>query len=91
MHGFVMGGGVGVSGHGSHRVVGETTQVAMPECMIGLVPDVGASAILARAPGRLGEYLGLTGHRMGPGDAILAGFADHFVPEAALARASSPR
>ena len=77
-----MGGGVGVSGHGSHRVVGETTQVAMPECMIGLVPDIGASAILARAPGRLGEYLGVTGHRMGPGDAIHAGFADHFVPEA---------
>jgi enoyl-CoA hydratase len=82
MHGYVMGGGVGVSGHGSHRVVGETTQIAMPECMIGLIPDVGATSILARAPGRLGEYLGVTGHRMGPGDAILAGFADHFVPEA---------
>ena len=82
MQGFVMGGGVGVSVHGSHRVVGETTQVAMPECMIGLVPDIGASAILARAPGRLGEYLGVTGYRMGPGDAIHAGFADHFVPEA---------
>ena len=81
MQGFVMGGGVGVSVHGSHRVVGETTQVAMPECMIGLVPDIGASAVLARAPGRLGEFLGVTGYRMGPGDAIHAGFADHFVPE----------
>ena len=81
MQGFVMGGGVGISGHGSHRVVGATTRVAMPECAIGLVPDVGASAILAAAPGRLGEYLGLTGHRMGPGDAIRAGFADSFVPE----------
>jgi enoyl-CoA hydratase/carnithine racemase len=50
--------------------------------MIGLVPDIGASALLARAPGRLGEYLGVTGHRMGPGDAIHAGFADSFVPEA---------
>ncbi|WP_297972575.1 enoyl-CoA hydratase/isomerase family protein, partial [uncultured Amaricoccus sp.] len=82
MQGYVMGGGVGVSGHGSHRIVGETSQVAMPECMIGLIPDIGASAILARAPGRLGEYLGVTGHRMGPGDAIYAGFADAFVPEA---------
>ena len=69
-------------GHGSHRIVGETAQVAMPECAIGLVPDIGGTALLARAPGRLGEYLGLTGHRMGPGDAIHAGFADRFVPEA---------
>jgi enoyl-CoA hydratase/carnithine racemase len=81
MHGFVMGGGVGVSAHGSHRIVGESTRVAMPECAIGLVPDVGGSLLLARAPGRLGEYLGLTGARMGPADAILAGFADSFVPE----------
>ncbi len=82
MHGYVMGGGVGVSAHGSHRVVGESAQVAMPECAIGLVPDVGGTHLLAHAPGRLGEYLGLTGARMGPGDAILAGFADAFVPEA---------
>lgn len=80
--GFVMGGGVGIAGHGSHRIVGETSRVAMPECAIGLVPDVGGSLLLARAPGRMGEYLGLTGHRMGPGEAILAGFADRFVPEA---------
>lgn len=81
MQGFVMGGGVGVSVHGTHRVVGRTTEVAMPECAIGLIPDIGATAVLAAAPGRLGEYLGLTGHRMGPGDAIRAGFADSFVPE----------
>lgn len=81
MQGFVMGGGVGIGGHAARRVVGETSRVAMPECMIGLIPDVGGSHLLARAPGRLGEYLGLTGYRMGPGDAILAGFADHFVPE----------
>jgi enoyl-CoA hydratase len=90
MQGFVMGGGVGVGGHARHRVVGESTQVAMPECGIGLVPDVGGSWLLARAPGRAGEYLGLTGARMGPGDAIWAGFADRFVPEAewpALTRA----
>ncbi|TCP63299.1 enoyl-CoA hydratase [Rhodovulum bhavnagarense] len=82
MQGFTMGGGVGVGCHGSHRVVGETAQVAMPECGIGLVPDVGGSGLLAHAPGRLGVYLGVTGRRMGPGDAIHAGFADHFVPEA---------
>lgn len=82
MQGYVLGGGVGLGGHASHRVVGETAQVAMPECAIGLVPDVGATHLLARAPGRLGEFLGLTGHRMSPGDAIRAGFADHLVTEA---------
>ncbi len=80
--GYVLGGGVGIASHGSHRVVGETSRIAMPECAIGLIPDVGGSHLLAQAPGRLGEYLGLSGHRMGPGDAIHAGFADHFVPEA---------
>ncbi len=83
LQGFTMGGGVGVGCHGSHRIVGESSQIAMPECGIGLVPDVGGSFLLALAPGRLGEYLGTTGARMGPADAILAGFADHFVPEAA--------
>ncbi|MDA7426873.1 enoyl-CoA hydratase/isomerase family protein [Primorskyibacter aestuariivivens] len=82
LQGFTMGGGVGVGCHGSHRVVGESAQIAMPECGIGLVPDVGGSLILSRAPGRLGEYLGLTGARMGPGDAVLAGFADYYIPEA---------
>ena len=82
MQGFTMGGGVGISCHGSHRVVGDTSQIAMPECGIGLVPDVGGSLLLSRAPGRLGEYLGTTGTRMSAGDAILAEFADYFVPEA---------
>jgi enoyl-CoA hydratase/carnithine racemase len=80
MQGFTMGGGVGLGCHGSHRVVGETSQIAMPECGIGLVPDVGGSFMLALAPGRLGEYLGTTGTRMGPADAIYAGFADTYVP-----------
>lgn len=80
MHGFVMGGGVGVSALGSHRVATDGTQVAMPECGIGLVPDVGGSKLLADAPGRAGEYLGMTGARMGPADAIHAGFADAYVP-----------
>lgn len=81
LQGFVMGGGVGLGCHASHRIVGATSQIAMPECGIGLVPDVGGTYLLARAPGHLGAYLGLTGARMGPGDAIRAGFADLFVPE----------
>lgn len=82
LQGFTMGGGVGVGCHGSHRVVCESSQIAMPECGIGLIPDVGGSLILARAPGRLGEYLGVTATRMGPADAMYAGFADYYVPEA---------
>ena len=82
LQGFTMGGGVGLGCHASHRIVGETAQVAMPECGIGLIPDVGGSRLLARAPGRLGAYLGTTGARMGPGDAIRSGFADHYLPEA---------
>ncbi|MEM6589148.1 MAG: enoyl-CoA hydratase/isomerase family protein [Pseudomonadota bacterium] len=80
MQGFTMGGGVGISCHGSHRVVCESSKIAMPECGIGLVPDVGGSLLLARAPGRMGEYLGCTTARMGPGDAIYAGFADTYIP-----------
>ncbi|WP_137701926.1 3-hydroxyisobutyryl-CoA hydrolase [Marimonas lutisalis] len=82
LQGFTMGGGMGVGCHGSHRIVGETSQIAMPEVGIGLVPDVGGSMILANAPGHLGAYLGTTGARMGPADAILAGFADMFIPQA---------
>ena len=74
LQGFTMGGGVGVGCHASHRIVCDTSKIAMPECGIGLVPDVGGSLILARAPGRLGEYLGVTAlAQMGPGDAIHAG------------------
>ncbi|MFK7834867.1 MAG: enoyl-CoA hydratase/isomerase family protein [Sulfitobacter sp.] len=81
LQGFTMGGGVGIGCHGSHRIVGESSQIAMPECGIGLVPDVGGSLMLALAPGRLGEYLGITSTRMGPADAIYAGFADHYIPQ----------
>ena len=81
MQGFTMGGGVGVGCHGSHRIVAENSQIAMPEVGIGLVPDVGGSKILAHAPGHLGAYLGTTASRMGPADAIYAGFADHFIPQ----------
>ena len=82
LQGFTMGGGVGVGCHGSHRVVGTSSQISMPEAGIGLVPDVGGSLLLALAPGRLGEYLGTTAARMNAGDAVFASFADYFVPEA---------
>jgi len=81
MQGFTMGGGVGVSCHGSHRIVGETSQIAMPECGIGLVPDVGGSLLLSRAPRGIGAYLGLTATRMTAADAIFAGFADLYIPQ----------
>ncbi|MEM6482967.1 MAG: enoyl-CoA hydratase/isomerase family protein [Pseudomonadota bacterium] len=83
MQGYTLGGGVGLSCHGSQRIVCETSQISMPECGIGLVPDVGGSLLLARAPGRLGEFLGTTATRMGPDDAIYAGFADTFIPQVA--------
>ena len=81
MQGFTMGGGVGVSCHGSHRIVGETSKIAMPECSIGLVPDVGGSFLLAKLPGNIGTFLGVTGKRMKASDAIYCGFADYFIPE----------
>ena len=58
MQGYTMGGGVGISCHGSHRIVCETSKIAMPECSIGLVPDVGGSLLLAKAPNNIGYFLG---------------------------------
>jgi enoyl-CoA hydratase len=84
MSGIVMGGGCGISVHGSHRVVTETTQLAMPECRIGLFPDIGASYFLSRCPGKVGLYLGLTGARIGAADAIYLGLADYFIPNSRL-------
>lgn len=84
LDGIVMGGGVGVGAHGSHRVVTERTVVAMPEVKIGFSPDVGGTSLLARAPGHVGEYLAMTGGRMSGADAIFAGFADYFVSSARL-------
>lgn len=81
MNGIVMGGGVGISALGSHRIVTENTNFALPECAIGLIPDVGSSHLLSQAPGHIGEYLALTGGRVGYEDAIYCGFADHFVPQ----------
>jgi enoyl-CoA hydratase len=79
MDGIVMGGGVGVAVHGSVRVVTDTTKMAMPEVGIGLIPDVGGTLILSRAPGLLGLHAALTGAPFGAADAIAMGFADHFV------------
>ncbi|TQE20537.1 enoyl-CoA hydratase/isomerase family protein [Streptomyces ipomoeae] len=86
MDGIVMGGGVGVSAHGSVRIVTERSRVAMPETGIGFIPDVGGTYLLSRAPGELGTHLGLTGARIGAADARLCGLADHFVPSASLPR-----
>jgi enoyl-CoA hydratase len=80
MDGIVMGGGVGVSAHGSIRVVTDTTKMAMPEVGIGLIPDVGGTYLLARAPGLLGLHAALSGAPFGGADAIEMGFADHYVP-----------
>ncbi|MGW5366949.1 enoyl-CoA hydratase/isomerase family protein [Streptomyces sp. NPDC004009] len=84
MDGIVMGGGVGLSAHGSVRIVTERSRIAMPETGIGFVPDVGGTYLLALTPGELGTHLALTGAQIGAGDALLCGLADHFIPTAAL-------
>jgi len=84
MDGIVMGGGIGLSGHCSHRIVTERSQLAMPETGIGLIPDVGGTWLLAHAPGDTGVYLGLTGERMRGAGTIYARFADTFVPSSRL-------
>jgi enoyl-CoA hydratase len=78
--GIVMGGGVGISLHGSHRVAGDRYLFAMPEVGIGFFPDVGATFALPRLPGSAGTYLALTGDRAGPADALALGLATHAVP-----------
>lgn len=77
--GITMGGGVGVSIHGSHRVVTEKFLFSMPETAIGFFPDIGSSYFLSRCPGETGVYLGLTGMRLNAAEAIYAGLADHFI------------
>ena len=78
--GIVMGGGVGVSVHGSHRIVGDRTLFAMPETGIGLFPDVGGSYFLPRCPGKIGMYLALTGARLKAADLVYIGVATTYVP-----------
>ena len=77
--GIVMGGGVGVALHGSHRIAGERFVFAMPEVSIGFFPDVGASWFLPRLPGRIGTWAALTGGRFKAGDACGLGLADSYV------------
>ena len=83
--GIFMGGGVGLSVHGSHRVISEFATFAMPETGIGLFPDVGGTYFLPRCPGETGLYLGLTGARLKGADILAAGVATHFVPRERLA------
>ncbi|MEO8320304.1 MAG: enoyl-CoA hydratase/isomerase family protein [Bradyrhizobium sp.] len=85
MDGIVMGGGVGLSAHASHRVVTEKTKLAMPEVSLGFFPDVGGTWLLAHSPGEIGSYFGLTGTTMNGPDAIHARFADAVVPSVKLA------
>jgi enoyl-CoA hydratase len=80
--GIVMGGGVGVSVHGSHRVAGDRFEFAMPEVGIGFFPDVGATWFLPRLPGEIGTYCALTGERLKAADALAAGVATHRVASA---------
>lgn len=77
--GIVMGGGKGLSAHGSHRVVSEKVTFAMPETGIGFFPDVGGGYFLPRCPGETGTYLALTSARIGAADAVYVGFGTHFV------------
>jgi enoyl-CoA hydratase len=77
--GIVMGGGAGISVHGSHRVAGNGFAFAMPEVGVGFIPDVGATWFLSRMPGELGLYCALTGARLGPADGIASGIATHRV------------
>jgi len=83
--GIVMGGGVGISVHGSHRVAGDKFIFAMPEVGIGFFPDVGATFVLPRLPGKLGSYCALTGERFDAADGVAAGVATHRVPSARFA------
>jgi enoyl-CoA hydratase len=84
LDGITMGGGLGLSVHGTHRVATEKTMAAMPETGIGLFPDIGATWFLNRCPGKMGLYLALTGARVRASDALYVGFATHYAPSAAL-------
>lgn len=83
--GIFMGGGVGLSVHGSHRIISEFAHFAMPETGIGLFPDVGGTYFLPRCPGELGMFLGLTGTRLKGADILTAGVATDFVPREKMA------
>ncbi|MEO1089472.1 MAG: enoyl-CoA hydratase/isomerase family protein [Pseudomonadota bacterium] len=83
LDGVTMGGGVGISVHGSHRIATERTAFAMPETLIGMFPDVGGTFVLSRMADGVGQWLALAGTRLGPVDSLAAGVATHFIPAAA--------
>jgi enoyl-CoA hydratase len=85
MSGIAMGGGLGISVHGSHRIGSETLRLAMPETLLGLFPDIGATWFLTRCPGSIGRYLALTGVSIGAADALAAGLATQHVPASEFA------
>ena len=85
MDGITMGGGVGISQPAKYRIATERTMFAMPETGIGLFPDVGGGWYLSRLPGRMGEYLALTGGRLDGADCLHLGLATHYLPSDALA------
>jgi enoyl-CoA hydratase len=84
MDGITMGGGVGISQPATFRVATENTRLAMPETGIGLFPDVGGGWYLSRLPGRTGQYLALTGHRLDGAECLALGLATHYLPSASL-------
>ncbi len=84
INGIAMGGGLGLSIHGSHRVVSEDLRMAMPETVLGLFPDVGGTWFLNRCPGMIGRYLALIGPHIGAADALTAKLATHHIPAAAF-------
>lgn len=85
--GITMGGGVGISQPAKFRVATENTRLAMPETGIGLFPDVGGGWYLSRLPGRLGQFLALTGARLDGAECLWTGLATHYLPADALAEA----
>ena len=84
MDGITMGGGVGISQPCDYTVATENTKLAMPETGIGLFPDVGGGWYLSRLPGRVGQYLALTGHRLDGAECYALGLATHFLPAASV-------
>ncbi len=89
MDGITMGGGVGLSQPAKYRVATENTRLAMPETGIGLFPDVGGGWYLSRLPGRTGQYLALTGHRLDGAECLALGLASHYLPSDRLDEAKA--
>lgn len=89
MDGVVMGGGVGISQPARYRIATENTLFAMPETAIGLFPDVGGGWYLSRLPGRVGQYLALTGARIGGAECYALGLATHYIPSERLETAKA--